>query len=217
MNPIKVLIVEDELLISESIKLYLLERQHEVVGMAVNYEQAVSLIHDKEPDIVLIDIRLYGHKSGLDVAGYLNNLEQVIPFVILSSQYDQSIISQATQAGAAGYLTKPISKESLWSTIELVAHKAQIEAVSDHYIEIKIKKGRHRIPLHEINYIKSDHVYVEIVCDNSKFFSRYSLREMLNNLNRPNFIRCHRSYIVNTSKITTYSSSKVWIQNIMIL
>jgi len=50
MNPIKVLIVEDELIIAESIKLYLSERGHITVGMAISYEQAITLIHAKTAD-----------------------------------------------------------------------------------------------------------------------------------------------------------------------
>ena len=211
MNPIKVLIVEDELIIAESIKLYLSERGHITVGMAISYEQAITLIHAKTPELVLIDIRIYGEKSGIDVAEYLNGLESKITFVILSSQYDQALVSQAAFIGASGYLTKPITKGTLWSTVEMVAQKATIQEFDNKYVEVKIRKGYHRISLNEILYIKSDHVYVEIVCENSKFLCRYSLSELIENINHPDFVRCHRSYAVNSRKITTYTSSKIWI------
>jgi len=129
----------------------------------------------------------------------------------LSAQYDQALISHAASLGASGYLTKPILKETLWSTVEMVAKKAAKQEFDNQYIEVKIRKGNHRISLNEILYIKADHVYVEIVCENSKFLCRYSLSELLENINHPDFVRCHRSYVVNSRKITTYTSSKIWI------
>jgi len=89
MTSINVLIVEDELLIAETIKLYLQERDHKVVGIAISYDEATALIESERPDIALIDIRLYGEKSGIDVANFIKKTGRPVPFVIVSSQYDQ--------------------------------------------------------------------------------------------------------------------------------
>lgn len=210
MNSINVLIVEDELLIAETIKLYIEERNHHVLDIAISYDEAVRLIEEKKPDIALLDIRLYGEKSGIDVARYIQERNLSIPYIIVSSQYDQDYIEKATRVGARGYITKPISKETLWSSLELAVLKSE-HVKHDKYIDLKISHGLQRVKLSEILYIKSDHVYVEVVGASFKYYGRYSLGEMLTLINHPQFIQCHRSYIINLDKVQRYSSSKVWI------
>lgn len=211
MKGINALIVEDELLIAETIKLYLNERGHSVVGIAISYEEAIQLINETTPDIILLDVRLYGKKSGIDVANHLLDAEIKIPYIIVSSQYDSKIIEEAMYAGAAGYITKPIAKETLWSTIELAVMKLEDNISKETYLDLKMGHDIQRIKLKDIIYIKSDHVYLEIICTSSKYICRYTLTELLELINRSNFIRCHRSYIINTKKIQKYSSSKIWI------
>lgn len=211
MKHIKALIVEDELLIAETIKIYLHERGHSVVGMAISYEEALPLIARTQPDIVLLDVRLYGDKSGIDIAAYLNDSDQKIPYIIVSSQYDSGIIEKAMHAGASGYITKPIAKQTLWSTVELAVMKQHDAIVNEKYIDVKVGHGTQRIQTKNILYVKSDHVYVEIVHTAGKLTCRYSLREMLEKINLSNFIQCHRSYIINTDKIQKYVSQKIWI------
>ena len=210
MNRINVLIVEDELLIAETIKLYLEERNHNVIGIAISYDEAIKLIELEKPDVALLDIRLYGEKSGIDVAQFIQKSEQLLPYVIVSSQYDQDYIEKAMHVGAAGYITKPITKETLWSSLELAVLKAEVE-VNEKYIDLKISHGLQRVKLSDILYIKSDHVYVEVIGSSFNYFGRYSLGEILTLIDQPQFIQCHRSYIINTEKIEKYSSSKVWI------
>lgn len=216
MISIKVFVVEDELLIAETIKLYLNQRGHSVVGIAISYEEAIQKIKNADPDVVLLDVRLYGDKSGIDVARHLNDSKDPIPYIIVSSQYDSKIIEDAMLAGAAGYLTKPISKETLWSTVELAVMKVQDAIVNEKYVDVKVSQGVHRIHLKDICYIKSDHVYVEINCEESKFLCRYTLTEMLAKIDHSDFIQCHRSYIINTRKIEKYSRQKLWINNMEI-
>lgn len=213
MIKIKVLIVEDELLIAETIKLYLHERGHEVVGIAISFDESIQLLKETNPDVILLDVRLYGPKSGIDLANHLQQESNNIPYIIVSSQYDSKIIKDAMHAGAAGYITKPISKETLWSTIELAVLKVEDDLANEKYIELKISKGIQRIKLKDILYIKADHVYVEIICTSAKYTCRYTLIELIKAINQPQFIRCHRSFIINQKKIQKYSNSKIWIND----
>lgn len=212
MKPIKALIVEDEILIAETIKLYLEERGHSAVGIAISFEEAIEKIKDTEPDIILLDIRLYGQKSGIALANYLNELELKIPYIIVSSQYDSQIIKDAMEAGASGYVTKPIAKETLWASVELAVMKQAEDIANEKYVKLKVSNNTQRIKLKDICYLKSDHVYVEVVCHDTTYLCRYTLNELLIKINEPNFVQCNRSYIVNLNKIQKYSSSKIWIK-----
>jgi len=210
MKSINVLIVEDELLIAETIKLHLEERNHTVVGIAISYEEATQLIEEKQPDIALLDIRLYGQKSGIDVAHYMKNSGRPMPYIIVSSQFDHGYIEKAMEAGAAGYITKPIAKETLWSSIELAMLKAD-DSAGGKFIDIKISHGLQRVKLSDILYVKADHVYVEVFGTSFKYYARYSLKDILTLIDTDKFIQCHRSFVINTDRVEKYSATKVWV------
>lgn len=213
MKNIKALIVEDEILIAETIRLYLEERGHSVVGMAISYEEAIEMLEQTNPDIVLLDIRLYGKKSGIDIANYLLHSGLKIPYIIVSSQYDSHIIKDAMYAGAAGYITKPIAKETLWSSVELAVLKLEDDIAKEAYIDLKVGHDIQHIKVKDIIYLKSDHVYVEVVCTTDRYLCRYTFKALLAKINQPHFIQCHRSYIVNVKKIQRYSATKIWIED----
>ena len=216
MTPINTLIVEDELLIAETLKLYLEERGHHVLDIAISYEEAIGMLGYLTPDIVLLDIRLYGHKSGLDLADYLQSHPARIPYIIVSSQFDTRTVREATTLGAAGYITKPIAKETLWSTVELAVLRAATPAAATRYIDLKTGHDIQRVALQDILYLKSDHVYVEVHGTEQTYLCRSTLHDLLDRIDQPHFVRCHRSYIVNTRKIERFSTGKVWINGVAI-
>jgi len=80
-------------------------------------------------------------------------------------------------------------------------------------IDLKISHGLQRVKLSDLLYVKSDHVYVEVIGNSFKYYARYSLKDMLSLIDQPQFIQCHRSYIINIDRIEKYSASKVWINN----
>lgn len=65
MKSFNVLVVEDEILIAETIKIYLEERGHQVINIAISFDEALQAYHLRRPDMVLLDIRLYGQNQGL--------------------------------------------------------------------------------------------------------------------------------------------------------
>ncbi|MEE9440496.1 MAG: response regulator, partial [Candidatus Thermoplasmatota archaeon] len=134
----KVLIVEDEVLTSDLIRRYLIERGHLVTDQCLSYEEAVTSFHNEKPDVALIDIRLYGQKSGIDLASYLSSQPNCPTLIFLTAQYDQLTVEKALGTQPDGYLTKPIQKESLWTTIEtaqrIQGHQLDDKSVHQHII-----------------------------------------------------------------------------------
>ena len=88
MNNLKVLIVEDEVLIAETIRMYLEELNYIVTAICISYEEAIETFHLNTPDLGLLDIRLFGSKSGIDVAHYLYIPVNKHQYVFLTSQFD---------------------------------------------------------------------------------------------------------------------------------
>lgn len=126
--PRRVLIAEDEALIRLDLAEMLVEEGFEVVGQAVDGEQAVALATDLKPDLVILDVKM-PRKDGIDAAGEIV-ADQIAPVVILTAFSQRDLIERARDAGAMAYLVKPFSKADLLPAIELaVARFAEMAAL----------------------------------------------------------------------------------------
>lgn len=210
MKVLKVLIVEDEILIAETIKIYLEDRGHQVVNIAISYNEAVRAYHLRKPDLVLLDIRLYGPQSGIDVANFILDQKESVPFIYLTSQYDQRILDHALTTNPYGYLTKPIQKESLWTSIESAYNLYLSRNADEKIITIQDGKNNYQIKVNEILFIQADHVYSKIVnVQQKELIIRKTLQQVLELLDFDFIIYCHRSYIVNSKFITSWNQDEI--------
>ena len=217
MSGIRVLVVEDEVLIAETIKIYLEERGHKVSDIAISYEEAISNIENNEPDLVLLDIRLYGQRSGIDVANYLNQRDKKLPFVFLTSQFDKRILENAMTSNPLGYLAKPIQKESLWTTIELAHNNMAISRSKEKKILFHDGNNTYSVFGSDIAYIQSDHVYIHIHRrESEKIIIRQSLSQIMKVLDPSLFIQCHRGYVINMLHVQQYDGSHIEINEDLI-
>jgi DNA-binding response OmpR family regulator len=94
---LRIQIIEDEVLIAETIRMHLEDQGHEVCNISISYEEAVEAFANDRPDLAIIDIRLYGEKSGIDYARYLFEQTNRIPFIFLTSQQDRRIFNLAVE------------------------------------------------------------------------------------------------------------------------
>ncbi|MEM6262707.1 MAG: response regulator [Bacteroidota bacterium] len=214
MNTYRILIVEDEVLIADMLARYLKRKGHEVVGMAISYEEAVDIYRKQEPEISLVDIRLSGTKTGIDFAKFIQDQPIPRPFIFLTSQLDQQTISKAKETFPAGYLSKPVQKESLFATIEIATH-AHKEKVKRHNPAIQINDGTRsfQVKISEILFLQSEHVYVKVyLADERIVLQRSSLKEFLDLLPADTFLQTHRSYAVNVQHVAHWSNSALGVQ-----
>lgn len=114
----RILIVEDEPMIAQDIKEFLEEGVYEVVGIAYNGKTAKHLLKRAEADAVILDIRLKGELSGIDVARFINS-QLHVPFIFLTSHSDDQTLQEAKQTRPGGYLLKPFDKAGLFTTLEV--------------------------------------------------------------------------------------------------
>ena len=206
--------MEDEIIIAETIKYYLEERGYNVLRIAISYDEAVQAYRLRCPDLVLLDIRLYDQKSGIDFANFLMSQSEAPPYIYLTSQYDQRILDEALKTNPSGYLTKPIQKETLWTTIEAAYQLHTSTNLINGNIQLYDGKKNHQIKLSEILYIQADHVYSKIFTKNGKeIIIRKSLQLFLQDYPNPSFINCHRSYIINKLHITGWNQEVIMIND----
>jgi DNA-binding response OmpR family regulator len=115
MEPIRVLVVDDELFVGELLKEYL-----SIIGYAVtavsNGEEALSVIQRFEPHIVILDIRMPG-MSGMEVLKNIKEKKGTTAVIMLSAYGDPETVNEALRLGADHYLQKPMNLKHLVETL----------------------------------------------------------------------------------------------------
>lgn len=214
MNKVKILVVEDEIIIADHICDSLEELGYEPLEPAISYTEAIETIDAEKPDIAILDVQLAGKKTGIDLAKAIKERYD-FPFIFLTSNADTATVNLAKEVMPSAYLIKPFTKDDLFSSIEIALHNfskkigelADSNLVFKDSLFIKDKGFYNKLLFEDILYIESSHVYVEIFLKNQqKLLVRTSLSEILSNLN-PNFIRVHRGYIVNITHLNQINSS----------
>jgi len=134
-NKIRVLIVEDEMIIALDIKKRLLTLNYEVVGMAQTANDAIRQAEKTLPSIVLMDIILKGERDGIYAADHIRENFN-IPVVFLTAHADLKTVDRAKYAEPYGYIYKPFEGKDLQTGIEIAIYK--------HDIEMKLKESELR-------------------------------------------------------------------------
>lgn len=213
MTTYKILLVEDEVLIADNIARYLSRKGHEIVGHAISYEEAEKLYLEKKPEIALLDIRLNGPKTGIDFAHFIQQQENSIPFIFLTSQMDATNINNAKKTFPAGYLSKPIQKESLFASIEVAMHKYEVDHQDIPMISLNDGTKKYLIPIKDILFLQVDHIYVQVhVLGDSIIMKRSPLKDLLEKLPPEQFIQSHRSYAFNIKQVSHWDFEHIFIQ-----
>lgn len=114
---IKCVVVEDALFLREVYRLSLRHEAIEIVAEAEDGIEALKLISQHQPDLVILDLVL-PLKNGLDVLKELHTLSPLSQCLVVSSLDDEKTITQAKALGALAYLTKPFTKATLIQTIQ---------------------------------------------------------------------------------------------------
>jgi len=213
----KAIIIDDEKRARVSLQLLLEEYCPEVtlVAQCENLPEGVKAIHKYQPDLVLLDIEMPGH-SGLELLDFFN--ENEITFsIIFTTAYNEFAI-QAFKLSALDYLLKPIIPEELTNAIarlerqKAVQFKALAENIqSENFEKIAVPSGNCLILLKisDIIYIKGEGSYSEVFMKNNvKHLVSRNLKnfeELLSNDKQ--FLRTHKSYIVNFDEVTSYNKS----------
>ena len=122
MEEIKVLIVEDEVIVAKDIGDTLLSLGYAIAGTAASAEEAIELSESTEPDIVLMDIMLEGELDGTEAAEIIRSRFN-IPVIFLTAYSNEETLQRAKATNPYGYMLKPYQETDLYTTIEIALHK----------------------------------------------------------------------------------------------
>lgn len=231
---IKILIVEDNVIIADDMQSMLEEIGYEIVDNVIVYEQAEEVLKTQHVDLVLIDIILASDKTGIDL-GKLIREKYNIPFIFVTSNSDRATVENAKTVKPNGYLVKPFEQQDLYTSIEIalsnfiyngdassqdnIINEADLpmsNSVLKDSIFVKKQHLYYRIQFDDIQFIKADNVYLEVNTVDKKFLVRSPLKDYLGKLPGNKFYRAHKSYIVNVDHIDAINSKDIMINNNLI-
>lgn len=223
-DKINILIVEDEILIAENLKISLNTLGYKTAGVVDNALEALDFLLNNAIDFVILDITIKGEKSGIWLADYISKKHDV-PFIFLTAHSDAKTLSEAVKTNPSGYLVKPFVKENIASTIEVslnnyISKKTPENSNSEKksllknkdYFFIKDKHSYVKVSLSNVLFLEADNNYVNIITNQKKFLLRNSLSKISKEL-PANFIQVHRSFFVNKNNIDKIDSMLIYINN----
>lgn len=208
----KCIIVDDEELARELIERHLSQLDNfELIASCASAIEAHKVLQNKTIDLIFMDIEMPVLK-GTD---FIKNLKTK-PKVIFTTAYRDYAI-EGFELNAIDYLLKPIVFERFFKAIEkFIAHQnSNITIEKSESIYIQIKKKNIKVVLNDILYVESLKDYVKIHLNNEKLIFKHGITAFEQKLNN-HFLRIHRSYIINSEKITAYTKNDVEIGNIEI-
>ena len=181
---------------------------------------AMEYLKSNSVDLLFLDIHL-PKMSGMDFLKTVSNP----PHVILTTAFSDYAL-ESYDFNVVDYLLKPFSFQRFVKAVTKVPNEAQKleQPIAEGHIkptqkELFIKSGHEliKIKLEDILYIKSDTDYTELFLEGKKHLSSESLRYWEENLDKDQFIRIHKSYIINTSKIEKLSGNQLHLRNKIVI
>jgi two-component system, LytTR family, response regulator len=200
----RALVIDDERLARKEL-LKLLEEHPaiEVVGEAVNADEAIQMVNDLNPDLLFLDIQMPG-KTGFQLLEELDS----VPIVVFVTAYDEFAL-KAFEVNALDYLLKPIQAERLAETVNKIIEKEKSKnttvSAPDKKLglndQVFVKDGDRCwfVSLSNVRMFESDGNYIKVYFDVNRPMIHKSLNALDEKLDERAFFRASRKHIINLS------------------
>ena len=222
---IKILIVEEDMVIGANISLQLTKLGYETSGIIPGGEDAILHVKQNQPDIILMDIQLKGSLDGIETAIELQK-EFNIPIIYLTTNTNDILLNKAKATNPVTFIAKPFKKTAIKHALELASTKIKTNgtaiATSEDIESTLILNDRIFVRNHErmikifikdILYIIAERNYTRIFSKDKEHLLVMTLKALDKKLPIKHFLRIHRSYIINLSQVDEVAGTHVVIAN----
>ncbi len=211
MKP-SIFIVEDEPIIADFLEQCLSDEGFECLGIADSFDEARTQLMRCKPDLLLLDINLGTGPDGVDLAHFVNQ-QLNKPFLFVTSNTDPQTLERVKLTNPSGFVMKPFKKLDLITQIDLAWHAFQIRTgnaqvdftnsvLAGTHFFIKDKQKLVKLAYSDIRYAEACDNYSILYTRDAKFVVSYSLKHVEAKLPLQEFLRVHRSYMVNITQIS---------------
>ena len=211
---VKCIIVDDEPLAIEILESYVAKvEQLQLVSTFRNAVSAFTFLQQHQVDLIFLDIQM-PKLSGIDFIKTLKNP----PKVIFTTAFRDYAL-QGFELEIVDYLLKPIPFERFLKAVAKVFHQPtnQIapaprqDVATENYVYFKVDKKMIKTKMADVLYIESIKDYVKVKTQEKEIVTQQKISYLEESLPREQFLRIHRSFIVNLEKIDAYSATDVEI------
>jgi DNA-binding LytR/AlgR family response regulator len=226
MNPTRILIVEDDMIIAANISLQLSKLGYEVTGIETKAEEAIHHALETKPDLILMDVQLKGKSTGIDVANAIHKVLD-IPIIYLTANEDDATFQKAKETHPFAFISKPFTKQNLERTIALVEERIRenplssspeetfVDAQEDR-IFIRNQNRLIKVMLDDILWVEAERNYCKIITAQQSYLIVSPLNKFCEKIGQKRFIRIHRSFMINFSKLDAVTDSCVELKGKLI-
>lgn len=213
MANIRILAVEDDQILAETLELLVEELGYLMIAVVDNSAEALRMHKATLPDLVLMDIQIKGDLNGIEVAQKMIT-ERPTPVIFITSLRDRDVFEQAKQLGPYAFLNKPFDEVSIQNAIELAVTRIAAEGVSNpigqwsqdvvtsQELFVKVKNRLVKLDFQDVLWAEVEGKYVFIITAEEKLELRIALKDLEAQLPTGMFVRVHRNYLVNLSRST---------------
>ena len=225
METVRILIVEDELIVAEDIRNHLSLLGYNVIGIAGSFDEAERIVSTRMPHIAIIDIKISGEKDGIELAEHLR-YRYHLAILFFTSHSEKETIERVKNVHPDGFLLKPFNKKDLYTAVEIAMSNFlqrndvdQIEGLQDSISLINnilfIKEEYAFIKIHykDIKWIQAFGNYLILHCIGERHTVRSTFRDMLDKLPPDQFMQVHRSFAVNLGQIRQIKQNALVIED----
>lgn len=185
----------------------------DVVGVHKTWKDLIGEIRKDPPDFMIIDLLLDKNEKGLDFIKEVQNW--FIPMIVCTGYPEAEFMDEALKCGVKAFLSKPLDKAALTYEIKkLIKEIKQVEEKD--FLLAKDKSILVKVPFAKIYKIEIDGNYSYVFTESGKkFLLKLSLKKLLNMVDPTNFIRCHRSTVINMNfvKRLDIQNNKIGLSN----
>jgi two-component system LytT family response regulator len=196
--PVRTVIVDDEPLARRRLRAMLAaEPGVEIVGEAGTGSAAVAVVIETRPDLLLLDIEMPG-ANGFDVLKQLAGIHA--PAVVFVTAHDEHAI-RAFDVQALDYVLKPVVEDRLKAAVRRAIARRREQDRENARIPVKTDRGVTLVPAADIHWLEADGDLVVLHAARGKHVLRTTMAEIADRLPGRQFVRVHRSAIVNIDAI----------------
>jgi DNA-binding response OmpR family regulator len=129
MNPVNILIVEDESIVAMEIQSYIEKLHYPVIDICSNGHDAIQICSREKIDIVLMDICIKGDIDGIETSAIIKEKYPLTKIIFLTAHMDEYNIDRAVELNPIAYLSKPFQREELHAFLKIAAHKISTKQI----------------------------------------------------------------------------------------
>lgn len=218
------------MIVAEDLRQTLEGEGYRVSGCFDTAEEALSHILKEAPDLAMIDIRLKGPMTGIELTEKIRS-ERNLPVVYITANADEETYRQAKRTKPQAFLVKPFNPRTLLAAVDLAFYnysenqeaedilqadaldrKASSFPVADGFF-IRTS-GRHRkIKSDDLLYVEADGSYAKVVTHEGSHVISQNLSAFQRKVKIPGLIRIHRSFLVNVHRVDSFDETYAYVGN----